>query len=74
MTTTTTNTIEFNGRTLSVLQELAVSPKVKEALSVEREIGVEGKRGALGMLQIFTSGARRVVWITGKVRTENERP
>lgn len=70
---TTTTTTNFNGKTLT-LGDILTVPALLAAEGMTAQHGVSTARGKLGLLQTFKDGARRIVWITGSVRTENERP
>ena len=61
--------VTFKGRSYKA-KELPL-PALLAAEGMKAQYGIEGKRGAIGLLQVFER-SRRVVWISSSTRVETE--
>lgn len=67
-------TVTFRNRKYEVVGTFPVTPVLANEGIVE-QLGLQGKRGASGLMVKFSNGCTRVVWLTAcGARTETEYP
>jgi len=66
--------VTFNNRKYEVIGTFPVTPFLAKTGIVE-QLGLQGKRGASGLMTKWNNGTRRVLWLTPHgARTEAEFP
>ena len=65
------NQIEINGRAYTISANLGIGEATAKCCPwITGQYGIEGKRGAIAMMMIFTNGTGRLVFTTAR-KVEN---